>query len=603
MNSNKISQGAIKTLLKFNFEEKTFNVDFNLQIIYLKYVEQPENKQITYQMGLSDNENQCKHFICQTQKKDEFKIYDMIKIKKICVSVKKREEKTNIVFLLNSENITCLGNPGKMLYEGSTNLNSDAFYNKGNKEQEINFSMSNTNSNAGNNKYNNINNGAKNEPKNKGFPLSALSTFSKDFTIVVRCSKKNTMKTYNNAKGPGNLFSFLVIDSDAYEMEVLSFGQTATNLYQLIEEGKVYQIEGTYVKIAGKKFTSVKSDYTLHCSDNVKVVELKDDSTIKNYSFSFTKIADIKNLASDSLVDIFGKVMELGEKTCLQTKFGNQDLRKAIVADDSNTQIEVSFWRDSASKVNFDVGDYVVLKAVKVNEFNGSKKLNFSDLSILVVNPAIPEKVELELFFNSGEERKFNSLVGEKNYDIEKINFLGKAIDALYSYSDDTKLPLFKVKAFIMPLFHSEKNFYHACKECKKKIQDEQNYMCGSCGKKNSEPNFVYILSMRIRDATSEFYVDMFGDVAERLLGISCNDYRKYVMNQDYVKLDSLNNKVCYKEMLMVVSPKVHMFNQEIKRKLTVLRFENVEQAGEIKRIFNILDLFPNDTKIQKKIS
>jgi len=372
-------------------------------------------------------------------------------------------------------------------------------------------------------------------------------------------------------------------------MEVLSFGQTATRIYGEIEEGKCYQLEGLYVKINNKKFSSVKSDYQLNCSDQVKLTLLEDDNSIKTYNFDFTKISDIKDLGAETLVDVYGKVIDIGEKNTISTKFGDKDLRRVYIADDSNTKIEISLWGKYA-EINFINGDYVVFKGVKVNEYQGSKSLYFSDSSIIVVDPAIPEKAELEIFFNMNESKNFNTLVGESNYDVEKINFLDKAVNSFNIYSDDIKIPLFKIKAVITNIFHSEKNWYLSCKSCKKKVTDETGLVCGACQNKNSEPIYTYVLSVRVRDSSSEFFVDIFSSVAEKLFGMNCNEYRQLVLDGDTNRLNEISNQFLYKDVLLVVGPKVHMFNNEIRRKLNLLRFEFCTVEKEQNRLVNLLD-------------
>ena len=615
MITHKLTTGAIQKIININYhEEKHIETDFNLQIATIKHVEQPNNKQFTFQMSLSDPEYQCKHFILQANRMDEFKQYDIIKLKKIIVNVKERAGKTNVVFFINSANITVLASPGKLLFENTisvgvdSNNQSQMQENKqkqhdGNHKSNVNMVQqkgeiigNNKNEvkpkNVINNHNNNQSSNNRNQSSNvnRGFPLAAITTFSKDFTIVVRCSKKNSMKNYTNAKGPGNLFSFLVIDHENTEIEIIAFNQNATRIYDLIQEGKIYSIEGLYAKIAAKKFSACKSDFVLNCSDNVKVTELKDDSSIKTYSFDITKISEIKNLASDSLVDLFGKVIQLGDVVQLSTKNGTQDIRKVIIVDDSNTQIEISLWREHTN-VTFMAGDFVVFKAVKVKEYNGTKSINFSDSSIIVVDPSIPEKTELKLFFEThNDNSKFDTLIGEKNYDVDKIVAMESVLKSFDNCVDDVKLPIFKIKGMIIYMVHGDRKFYLACKECKKKLADESNLVCQFCQKKNDSPNYVYMLTIKVRDHTGEYYVDVMSAVGDKLMGISCNEYRNLVLSNDTVRLDELLNHICYKPMMLVLAPKNNLFNNTIYKKISLLRFEYIDDnQKETNRLNDIL--------------
>ena len=82
--------------------------------------------------------------------------------------------------------------------------------------------------------------------------LKELTTFSRDFILLVRIIKKSEIKIFetrntNNSNiltGQGRLFYFIVLDQDGNEMQCTCFNKTVNKFYDLIQENKLYEIKG-----------------------------------------------------------------------------------------------------------------------------------------------------------------------------------------------------------------------------------------------------------------------------------------------------------------------------------------------------------------------
>ena len=157
---------------------------------------------------------------------------------------------------------------------------------------------------------------------NNDFPmytsLKQLTTFSRDFIIYVRILKKSSIKIFNsnnNMNNPnkhtGKLFSFIVLDKDENEMQCTCFNKAADKFFNIITEGKIYEIKGGYVKINDKKFTTIKSDYKIVLDENSVITEKKDDGRIKSYNLKIVTISEIQNLNLYSVIDLCATVLEI----------------------------------------------------------------------------------------------------------------------------------------------------------------------------------------------------------------------------------------------------------------------------------------------------
>ena len=128
------------------------------------------------------------------------------------------------------------------------------------------------------NQKNNINNNFNHQNKHHDFDnrkedmsiytsLKHLTTFSRDFIILVRVIKKSEIKHFKSPN-QGKLFYFIVLDNDGSEMQCTCFNKAVDKFFNEISEGKVYEIKGGYVKINDKKFTTIKNDYKIVIDEN-----------------------------------------------------------------------------------------------------------------------------------------------------------------------------------------------------------------------------------------------------------------------------------------------------------------------------------------------
>ena len=118
-------------------------------------------------------------------------------------------------------------------------------------------------------------------------PLKKLTTFSRDFVIFVRVLKKSEIKLFEtrnngiNSNNQGKLFYFIVLDKENNEMQCTCFNKAADKFFDIIEEDKLYEIKGGYVKINDRKFTRNKSDYKIVLEENSVITEKVDNGLIK----------------------------------------------------------------------------------------------------------------------------------------------------------------------------------------------------------------------------------------------------------------------------------------------------------------------------------
>ena len=91
-------------------------------------------------------------------------------------------------------------------------------------------------------------------------PIKALNTFSRDWKVLGRISQKAEKRLTN--KG-GSILKITIIDIYGTKIEGAFFDEAADHFDRKLSEGKVYTFSNGTVKLANKKFTSIKNDLTL----------------------------------------------------------------------------------------------------------------------------------------------------------------------------------------------------------------------------------------------------------------------------------------------------------------------------------------------------
>lgn len=626
-----LSSGALKDIGELEVDnKKNYNVDYFFQILSLRRKDEAPNSKpgshIIFTCTLSDGQYKYTGFVLFAEPSQESLANGDI-IRAYSLSTNIIQSQKNKVYLIKKfeiidKGVGQIGNP-ELLRDsnsaGSDSKERNSISNNGVQRPQSNVAGGNShissinhnssyNNFSNNPSYNNQNNNIPiNQKPNSGeitkksfyMPLASLTTFTKDIQILVRCCRKTELKLFTGKNGqPGSLFSFNIMDSDGSEMQVTCFNKACDKFFNLIEENRVYEIMGGYVKINDKKYSSVKSEYKLILEENTRIDEKHDDSSIKQISFNFVKLVDIGPLVKDSTIDVFGYVYEVQEKILKRTKAGKDaQIRKLTLVDDSEFKIEFTLWKNHADDERIQKGSILAIKNAKVGDFNGRSLSTVDDTKILT-EPDFNFVNDLRTFVENykGEWKTFTGNSGSNQSNIEasgnqSIMSIKDAIAILDSGEPDDRIPSVKVKATVCTINHSDKNFYAGCPEkaCKKKlIPETYGFSCPNCNT-NKNPVYYYTLSIRIKDYSAEHWIDVFGDLGTKLFKYTCEEYKDFVQNNDSLKLKEINANLEFKTFIFSGKPKLQVYNSLAKKKINVWRIDNIETIADARRLIKNL--------------
>ena len=615
---------SIKNLFSPKFEtNKTYTISTEYQITKMN---KQNTKNLTqgelYTLTLSDPEYSYNKFIyCKTNSSPELNIGKYINIKKICpLILEANKEKAFLIkelSLINKDSLIIIKSPPYQENKIANISNDNAT--SLNKDNEYNYSTDN----------------------NVYTSLKLLTTLSKDYKLLVKVTSKGEIKQFHSGKG--KLFSFVIMDELGNKMQAIGFDKIADKFKDEIVENNIYEITGGYIRTADKRFDPPGSDYKLILSESSNII--KKDDLEKNFENRFTdpdnkfwNLNEIKEAPVNTIVNVVCIVADKGETTNKDTKSGSILIRKTMVVDQSNEKMELTLWRN-LTQLKFNNGDVLVCRKVRVNDFGG-KNLTSTTESKIFINP-IPSDFpdlsqdiqNLKIFSeqnefskglfssnnkndsdntnkmeNENEKKNKISIININKSDInqkkefnDKIVYIDYILEEMGKYiltDFDHRFPFYKIRATVTHLGHTEKNFYPGCpnRECNRKLSyTNGDWICQSCRQSFKTPRYYYSLNIRVKDCSSEYWVDIFGKPAEMIMNINADDYRNILVNRDEEKLGQISEGVEYKEFYFLLKVRLNKYNDTTKKKFTATKIERINKKEDTNRLVN-------DIKMRLKI-
>ena len=105
------------------------------------------------------------------------------------------------------------------------------------------------------------------------FPIEGLSPYQNNWTIKALVTQKSEIRTWSNQRGEGKLFNVTLMD-DSGEIRATGFNTVVDELYEKLQEGKVYFISKARVNLSKKKFNPTNNEYELSLERNTEIEEV-----------------------------------------------------------------------------------------------------------------------------------------------------------------------------------------------------------------------------------------------------------------------------------------------------------------------------------------
>jgi len=481
-------------------------------------------------------------------------------------------------------------------------------------------------------------------------PISALTPFNQRWTIRARVTAKGDVRTWNNARGTGKLFSVTVVDAASTEIRATIFQEGVARFFDLLTVGRIYLFSNGKVKTANTQYTSVKNEYEISFAEKAIVVECAEDAAIAKVVHNFVKIGKIADVEPGRLIDTIGVLSSVAEPASLISKKTQQELMKrdTTLVDETGASVTFTLWGDKTGlaikvraracgaarahvaaadalshrcapppspspSINLpQAGDVLALKGVKVADYGG-RSLSCFGSSGVEVNPDIPQARALAAWWPTAQGSNFTALTtdsrgggggGDGPTTVVETRFCVSNLKSDAAAGNDGPIHMVKATLFSIKYDDPSRLWYPACNQnneasrpCQKKLTENDGVWTCPKGCLNPAPNYRYIANATIVDWSGQEYATLFDAEATEVLGIDGNALHALVERAgDIASLpqDALQyfHKALFKEYLFTTKAKQEERNGEVRVQVSVVKVRQIDPAKESKALINSLQRY-----------
>ncbi|KAK9052769.1 hypothetical protein SSX86_029399 [Deinandra increscens subsp. villosa] len=442
---------------------------------------------------------------------------------------------------------------------------------------------------------------AKHDDLPRIIPIAALNPYQGRWTIKARVTAKAELRHYNNAKGPGKVFSFDLLDSDGGEIRTTCFNAVADQFYDQIEAGKVYIISKGNIKPAQKAFNHLKNDHEITLDHTSTIEPCLEDGSIPKQQYHFRSIAEIENLDNNTILDVIGVVCSIKPSSSIMRKNNTETQKRTLgLRDTSGRSVEVTLWGNFCNKEGeilqsmCDTGKFPVMaiKSARVGEFNG-KTLGTISTSQLCIDPDFPEAHELRTWYDSvGKNTPPVSL----SHDTVSRTEARKTVSQIKDENLGTnEKPDWITVSVTIPFIKFDNFYYTACpinlgeRQCSKKVTlSEGKWRCDKCDQTVDECEYRYILQLQLQDHTGTTWATAFQETGADIMGISAKELDD-ILKQDENRFIEITRNALYTKYNLKLKVKEETFGDEQRVKSTVVKVEKIKASSDTSFLLDLL--------------
>jgi replication factor A1 len=428
-------------------------------------------------------------------------------------------------------------------------------------------------------------------------PIEGLSPYQNNWTIKARASAKSEIKHWTNARGEGKLFNVTFIDETG-EIRATGFNAAVDELYDRIQDGKVYIISKGRINLAKKKFSNVQNDYEISLERNTEIEECFDSSGVPTIKYKFIPIASLQDTPKDTIVDVVSILKEITPVSTIITKSDQKQLskRELVLVDQSNFSIRLTLFGKQADSFDYPEGCVVAFKGLRVGDFGG-RSLNFNAASTMSApNPDIPESHALKGWYDSsGSASNFQThSLADGNSNFAGSEFKREEVRSLHDVREsqmgtDTAETFF-TQATIMHI-KTDNISYPAChtEKCNKKVVDTgSGWRCEKCDKSFDTPSHRYIFSVAVADWSGQLWLSGFNEAGLAIFAMSADELLA-IRERDEGEFNAIMHKASTQVYNFNCKAKMETFNDQARMKYTITRLTPVNYREDAVVLRNLL--------------
>ncbi|KAH9001416.1 replication factor-a protein [Lactarius akahatsu] len=428
--------------------------------------------------------------------------------------------------------------------------------------------------------------------QNPIYPITGLTPYQNNWRIKVRVVQKSDIRTYSNQRGDGRLFNVTLMD-DSAEIKATAWNAMVEELYEKLQENRVYFISRARVNLAKKRFSTVQNDYELSLDRGVEIVECQ-DTDVPVIRYHFVKVAALQELQKEAICDVIGVVREVGDLSEIMTKNNKTAQKRDLkIVDDSEYDVRLTLWGKQAEQYSTPVDTVIAFKGVRVGDYQG-RSLSLLSSGSVAVSPDIPEAHALKGWYvDGGAQTTFtsHSQAGLSSGSGGTINrnemrTIFDVKEAQLGMSD--KADFFSTRATIMHI-KTDNLVYPACPTCNKKMTESHDgWRCEKCDRSYEKPEYRYIISMAVGDHTGQMWLSGFNEVGNILFGMTGNEFQD-IRAQDEAKVNHIVHSATCNSYNFVCRASQQSFNDQNRVRYGIQRVQPLDYLSEMRNLVELL--------------
>ncbi len=319
--------------------------------------------------------------------------------------------------------------------------------------------------------------------------LAEVEPEMRSLDLSAKVKRKLPVHEFKRGDGSTGRVATVILADDSGTLRA-SFWDSAADLLQGVGANDVVMLQNAYTRTGLWGRTEIQTGGATLVEINPTGVEVGEPKP------KLLKIGELEpNIDS---VELSGRVIEVIDSREFTRVDGTSGKVASLIIGDESGTTRVSLWQEHAGRVGgIKVGDAVkLIDGYTILGLHGHPELHLGKYGQLVLNP--------EVDLPPVEAIKPVSIpkVRQEVSDLEK---------------DGMRV---QVRGTVVKVFHRRPIFY-ACPSCGRSLGSvDTSLVCEECGKVVS-PEHRVVISLLLDDGTGNIRVTLFGDLAERFLGMN----------------------------------------------------------------------------------
>jgi len=425
------------------------------------------------------------------------------------------------------------------------------------------------------------------------YPIVALTPYQNNWRIKARVLQKSDIRHYSNQRGEGRLFSVTLMD-DSGEIKGTVWNAMVDELFEKLQETRVYFVSKARVNLAKKKFSTIQNDYELSLDRGTEIEECH-DGEYPEIRYNFVDLLGLRDLQKDAVCDVLVVVKEVGDLAEIMTRNNKMtQKRDLVVVDQTKYSTRLTLWGKQAEQFGPPAGSVVAFKGVRISDFNGVSLSLLSSGSV-GISPDIAAAHALKGWYSdAGAQASFNShtQAGSSGaggaINRNEMLTIHQVKDTQLGMSD--KADFFSMRATVMHI-KTENMMYPACPtpQCNKKvIESHDGWRCEKCDRSYEKPEYRYIIQVATGDHTSQIWLSGFNDVGITLFGMTGDELRS-LQEENEAKANRVILSATCKGYNFACRASQHTFNDQSRVRYGIQKMQPLDYHAESQALLALL--------------